>query len=168
MEYQTLHDFVDPTLDNVKPYELSKEELEDEFGRKYDPRYQYVGIAPSRLKKSLVTNLPGLAANPLYDFYKEQAKQDWMREHPGQTPTEEQILDRFVNNALIADYERVVNPVSDADKYAMLDYKHQQDMQKEAYKAANAMARARVAASARVASSKNGAQGGLPDLFEEA
>lgn len=168
MEYQTLHDFVDPTLDNVKPYELSKEELEDEFGRKYDPRYQYVGIAPSRLKKSLVTNLPGLAANPLYDFYKEQAKQDWMREHPGQTPTEEQILDRFVNNALIADYERVVNPVSDADKYAMLDYKHQQDMQKEAYKAANAMARARVAASARVASSKNRAQGGLPDLFEEA
>ena len=163
MEYQTLHDFVDPSLDNIKPYNLSKDEVENEFGRQYDPRYEYLGVAPSRLEKSLRTNLPGLAANPLYDYYRDQAKKDWMRLNPGQTPTDAQILDQFVKNSIIADYERVMEPVRDVDKYAFQNYKHQQDMQREAYKAANAMARARVAASSR----RTQGDDGLPDIFHE-
>ena len=58
MEYQTLHDFVDPSLDNIKPYNLSKDEVENEFGRQYDPRYEYIGVATSRIEKSLRKNLP--------------------------------------------------------------------------------------------------------------
>lgn len=126
IQYKSLHDFVDPVLDNIKPYMLSKEEVEGEFGKKYDPDYDYIGVAPSRLEKSLKENMPGLVGSPYWDYYYEKARQDLIADG-NNNPSDAEIKDRFVKNSIVADYERVVNPIAEINELVKMqkdfDYK---------------------------------------------
>lgn len=55
------------------------------------------------LAKSLQASIPGLRGNDIYDFYREQAKQDLINKNiynPRYKPTEEEINNQFVKNAV--------------------------------------------------------------------
>lgn len=114
-EAQTLQEFVHPSFAALKPHLLNKDEVEKR-GYVYDPSYDYTGITKSDMERSMRKALPGLVGNELYGFYKEQAKKDLITESgdPNYTPTEEEIVNRFVENAITADAQ-VMSPLNRAE-----------------------------------------------------
>lgn len=161
--YQTLHDFVAPIVDNTKPGELSQAEVEG-FGLKYDPKYQWTGVSKEMLKNPIIRNIPGLIGNPIYDFYYDRARRDIIAEKgdPTYQPSNDEILNRFLQNAVDSVPEYLVRPTRDADKFAVLAQQDAYDRAADARKFAHEekMARMRAAGSGR---GRGGSGGGYGD-----
>ena len=121
----TMQEFVHPSFQGIKPHALSKEEVESR-GYKYDPNYDYTGITRKDMQDSVRDWMPGMKGNPYYDFFREQARQDLIRQG-NENPTNLEIDRQFMDNAITADHQ-VMTPFSyDANPYAQLDYKDKID-----------------------------------------
>lgn len=115
-EYSTLQQFVHPSFANLKPHLLTKQEAMSRVGAEYDPRADYRGITKADMEASMRDALPGLTGNALYGFYRDQAKKQLIA--AGITnPTEEQINEQFVQNAVTADHQMMMPLDKDYDRY---------------------------------------------------
>lgn len=129
LEYQTLQEFIHPSFATIKPHLLTKQEVESR-GQKYDPKFEYTGITEQDMRDVVDRWIPGVRNNGLYKMYREQAKQDLIR-NGNINPTDEQVDEQFVKNAITAD-KGIMTPLSrEADPYAMADYKHKQALEEE-------------------------------------
>lgn len=110
MEYSSLQEMVHPSFAGIKPHLLTEAEARSRVGDAYDPRAEYTGVTRADMEQSMRAALPGLIGTPMYGFYREQARKDLIAQ--GITnPTDEQINDRFVQNAITAD-SQVMTPLS--------------------------------------------------------
>lgn len=129
LEYQTLQEFIHPSFATIKPHLLTKAEVESR-GQKYDPKYEYTGVTEQDMRDVVSRWIPGVRNSGLYKMYREQAKQDLIRSGNVQ-PTDDQIDEQFVKNAITAD-KGIMTPLSrEADPYAMADYKQMQEKEME-------------------------------------
>lgn len=115
-EYSTLQQFVHPSFANLKPHLLTKQEAMSRVGAEYDPRADYKGITKADMEASMRDALPGLTGNALYGFYRDQAKKQLIAAGIA-NPTEEQINEQFVQNAVTADHQMMMPLDKDYERY---------------------------------------------------
>jgi hypothetical protein len=101
IESISLQEMVHPSFVNIKPHLLSREEAISRVGSDYDPKAEYTGVTRADMESAMRSALPGLMGTPMYEYYKNIAKQQLIQE--GKTPTEDEINERFVQNAVTAD-----------------------------------------------------------------
>ena len=129
-EYKSLQQFVDPVFESVKDSDLTPEQVR-QFGIKPSGNYNYKGISPDMLVKSLETAMPGLRGSDVYDFHREQAKQDLINKYrniPYYKPTESEIDKQFINNAVATGHTHYTK---DADDFAKMAVSHSYDIDTE-------------------------------------
>lgn len=138
-EYETLQSFVHPSFKDLKPHALSKEEVESK-GYKYDPRNDYKGITKGDMERSMRSALPGLVGNEKYGFFKEQARQELLNEHandPNYIPTDAEVTERFIQNAITAD-SQVMTPFDyEANDWAKMEQQKRNQMALDDHSTAN-------------------------------
>lgn len=118
VEAQSMFDMMYPMVKDIQPSLLTKEQVES-LGYKYNPSLDYTGISEDMLRRSITNGIPGVKNTPGYDFFKDQARQELISQ--GITnPTEEQINQRFEENALTAVKQKMqglvkqeINPLVD-------------------------------------------------------
>ncbi len=138
-EYKTLQQYSLPTFEGLQPHMLDQAEVLSR-GYQYDPNYDYTGITRGDMRKSFDAAASSMMGDNLYRFYRERAKNELINEGI-QNPTEEQIDDRFANNAITSNaqiyspFDRKLNPVAqmnikdaidDANRNA--EFAHDRDM----------------------------------------
>ena len=146
-EYRSLQQFVDPVFKGVKDSDLTLDQVK-QFGIKPNGNYNYKGVSPDMLVKSLETAMPGLRGSDIYDFHREQAKQDLMNRHrnvPYYKPTESEIDKQFINNAVTTG---PTHYTKDADDFAKMAVSHSYDIDTENRKFGHDVALATIKANA--------------------
>ena len=129
MEFSNLHDMVHPTFQSIKAHKLTKEELESKPGweGKYDPNNDYTGVVESDMRRAMEQYMPGVRNNPLFQYHRELARRDLIREG-NSNPSAEQIDQRFINNAITAD-AGIMTPLDiEPNKWAMAEFEHRSRM----------------------------------------
>ena len=132
-QYQTLQQFVDPEFAGVKDSDLTPEQVRS-FGIKPTGNYNYKGVSSDMLAKSLEAQMPGLRGNDIYDFYREQARQDLINKNrnvPYYQPTEADIDKQFVRNAVTTGLTKYTRINKDADEFAKMAVNHAYDIDTE-------------------------------------
>lgn len=140
-EYETLQSFVHPSFKDIKPHMLTEAEVRSKIGT-YDPRYDYKGITRADMERSMRSALPGLIGNEKYGFFKDQARKELMLEHaadPNYTPTDAEITERFIQNAITADAQ-VMTPFDyEANDWAKMEQQKRDQMALDDYRTSNDM-----------------------------
>ena len=132
-EYKTLQQFVEPSFEGVKDSDLTPQQVKM-FGIKPSKNYNYKGVSADMLARSLQTNMPGLVGNDIYDFYREQAKQDLINRHanvPYYKPTNAEIDRQFINNAVTTGLTKYTRINKEADDFAKMAVNHAYDIDTE-------------------------------------
>lgn len=134
-QYSTLRDMVHPTFSAIKPHLLNKEEVESR-GYQYDPRNDYTGIVRADMERAMGEYIPGVRNDPRFQYHRYLAQQDLIRE--GNTnPTEQQIDQRLINNAITSD-AGIMTPLEvDANKWKMAEFEHASRMAAASVSASN-------------------------------
>lgn len=107
---------------NRTPRDLTAGDFEG-TGYTYDPKYQYTGYMNSDLLSAAPGVANALVADPRFEFYKEQARQQALAINPNATQAD--IDAQLYRNIANANQWALVNPTKKADAYATLDYQHE-------------------------------------------
>ena len=120
----TLHDLIDPTVDNIKPGELTADEVRA-FGDPYDPRRRYKGVSERMLDDAIRAGIPQIQGSPYYTYFRDLAeKQVQSAGVRPDDPNYAQLVDQvFRVNSRNAVRERLQRPDSDVDEFAAAQYK---------------------------------------------
>lgn len=129
IEYKDLFTATDPWFKNMKPHELTKKQVLD-ANYEYDPRYKYTGIPEEDLYQVTGERIPGFMNSIEGRYYRDRVKREL--EAAGVEPTEKAVNDELARRIVIANHAKVVDPTSDADDYAKMDYAKTIDDQKAA------------------------------------
>ena len=167
-QYQTLQQFVDPEFAGVKDSDLTPEQVRS-FGIKPTGNYNYKGVSSDMLAKSLEAQMPGLRGNDIYDFYREQARQDLINKNrnvPYYQPTEADIDKQFVRNAVTTGLTKYTRINKDADEFAKLAVNHAYDIDTENRKFGHEISLAKTKAALSTAGKTS--PKGMNDPFVEA
>ena len=116
--YSTLQELVHPSFKEIKPHALSKEEVESR-NYVYNPLYDYEGITRADMEKVMGTLLPGVRDDKRFQYHRELARRDLLAENEGVEPTEKEINQRLINNAIEADAQIMTPFTYDANKFAL-------------------------------------------------
>ena len=133
IKYQTLQQFVEPEFAGVKDSDLTPEQVRS-FGVEPTRNYNYKGVSADMLAKSLQSQMPGLRGNDVYDFYREQAKQDLINKNrnvPYYQPSESDVDKQFVSNAVATGLTNHTRFNKQADDFAKLAVNHAYDIDTE-------------------------------------
>lgn len=128
VEATSFQELVHPSFANIKPHLLSKEEAISKVGSEYDPTYEYTGVTKADMERAMRDALPGLMGMPGYNYYKELAKQQLIASGVV-NPTDAQINEQFVQNAVTADSQMMTPLSRDRKDYyndQMLELKRKQ------------------------------------------
>lgn len=157
IESMTLQQFVHPSFANLRPHVLTRDEAISRVGAEYDPTYEYTGIVRSDMERAMRESLPGLIGDPRYQFFREQARQ-MLADQGINNPSEAQINEQFVRNAVTADSQMMTPLNRDrSDYWQQKNYQLQaQRIQNDRIKAE--AQRARAIAAARRDNGGNGTQ----------
>ena len=131
-KYQTLQQFVDPEFAGIKDSDLTPEQVRS-LGLIPNKNYNYKGVSADMLARSLESKMPGLRGNDIYDFYREQARQDLINKNrniPHYQPTEEEVDKQFVRDAVVTGLKHTRIDKS-ADEFAKLAVNHAYDIDTE-------------------------------------
>ena len=131
-KYQTLQQFVDPEFADIKDSDLTPEQVRS-LGLIPNKNYNYKGVSADMLARSLESKMPGLRGNDIYDFYREQARQDLINKNrniPHYQPTEEEVDKQFIRDAVVTGlkYTRIDK---NADEFAKMAVNHAYDIDTE-------------------------------------
>ena len=131
-KYQTLQQFVDPEFAGIKDSDLTPKQVRS-LGLIPNKNYNYKGVSADMLARSLESKMPGLRGNDIYDFYREQARQDLINKNrniPHYQPTEEEVDKQFVRDAVVTGlkYTRIDK---NADEFAKMAVNHAYDIDTE-------------------------------------
>ena len=108
--YTNLYDMTHPTLENIDPHLLTQQQAKDilsKNGGEYSPYYDYTGITEDDMRKALTDYMPGLRNSSSYQYQRHLAEQDLIRQ--GKLPTQKDIDDKFVQNAISANSAMLSN-----------------------------------------------------------
>lgn len=130
-QYKSLFDITSPWFEGIKPYELTKEQVEAFPGYKYDPRYKWMGVGRDKLLETTESQIPGWMGSEDAAYFRELARRE-LQLLGNNNPTEQQVIDRLKENIINANSNRIVRPSTDADPYAMLAAKDQYDARSQA------------------------------------
>ena len=111
----SLQEMVHPSFAHIKPHLLSSEEAKTRVGKEYDPRAEYTGVTRADMEGAMRSALPGLVGTPMYEYYKNVARQELINE--GKDPTEAEVNERFVQNAITADSQMMTPLSKDYSRY---------------------------------------------------
>lgn len=129
--YTSLHDMVHPTFAAIKPHLLTPLEAQqklEKLGGTYDPRNNYIGVTEGDMRRAMEQYLPGVRNSTTYQYQRHLAEQDLIRE--GNTsPTDKEIDERLVNNAIISDYGISTPLEQKADEWKMAQFDRQTKLQ---------------------------------------
>ena len=131
-KYQTLQQFVDPEFADIKDSDLTPEQVRS-LGLIPNKNYNYKGVSADMLARSLESKMPGLRGNDIYDFYREQARQDLINKNrniPHYQPTEEEVDKQFVRDAVVTGLKHTRIDKS-ADEFAKMAVNHAYDIDTE-------------------------------------
>ena len=131
-KYQTLQQFVDPEFAGIKDSDLTPEQVRS-LGLIPNKNYNYKGVSADMLARSLESKMPGLRGNDIYDFYREQARQDLINKNrniPHYQPTEEEVDKQFVRDAVVTGLKHTRIDKS-ADEFAKMAVNHAYDIDTE-------------------------------------
>ena len=131
-KYQTLQQFVDPEFAGIKDSDLTPEQIRS-LGLIPNKNYNYKGVSADMLARSLESKMPGLRGNDIYDFYREQARQDLINKNrniPHYQPTEEEVDKQFVRDAVVTGLKHTRIDKS-ADEFAKMAVNHAYDIDTE-------------------------------------
>ena len=131
-KYQTLQQFVEPEFAGIQDSDLTPKQVRS-LGLIPNKNYNYKGVSADMLARSLESKMPGLRGNDIYDFYREQARQDLINKNrniPHYQPTEEEVDKQFVRDAVVTGlkYTRIDK---NADEFAKMAVKHAYDIDTE-------------------------------------
>ena len=131
-KYQTLQQFVEPEFAGIQDSDLTPEQVRS-LGVIPNKNYNYKGVSADMLERSLESKMPGLRGNDIYDFYREQARQDLINKNrniPHYQPTEEEVDKQFVRDAVVTGLKHTrIN--KDADEFAKMAVNHAYDIDTE-------------------------------------
>ena len=104
MEYQTLHDFALPSVQNTQERALADSEAQKLFGSSYNPNHMYTGVMRDDVKTAFSNQIAGMAGNDLLEYYKYLTRQR-LQQEPGfnaLSPSEQEnaINDRLADEAV--------------------------------------------------------------------
>lgn len=123
IQYSTLRDMVHPTFDAIEEHLLTPEEVKSR-NYDYDERNDYYGIVRADMERAMGEYMPGVRNDPRFQYHRYLAAQDLVREG-NENPTEEQIDERLINNAITAD-AGVMTPLKiKANEWKMAEYDRQ-------------------------------------------
>ena len=131
-KYQTLQQFVDPEFADIKDSDLTPKQVRS-LGLIPNKNYNYKGVSADMLARSLESKMPGLRGNDIYDFYREQARQDLINKNrniPHYQPTEEEVDKQFVRDAVVTGLKHTRIDKS-ADEFAKMAVNHAYDIDTE-------------------------------------
>lgn len=117
IEYKDLFTATDPWFKNMKPHELTKQQVID-ANYEYDPRYKYTGIPEEDLYQITGERIPGFMNSIEGRYYRNRVKREL--EAAGVEPTEKAVNDELARRIVTANHAKVVDPTSDADEFAKL------------------------------------------------
>lgn len=119
----TLHDLIDPTVDTIKPGELTADEVRA-FGMQYDPRYKYTGVSERMLSDAIRQGIPQIQGSPHYAYFRNLAERQVQAEgiRPDDPNYAQKVDDRFRINSINSVRERLQRPTSDENKYTLAAY----------------------------------------------
>ncbi len=166
-KYQTLQQFVDPEFAGIKDSDLTPKQVRS-LGLIPNKNYNYKGVSADMLARSLESKMPGLRGNDIYDFYREQARQDLINKNrniPHYQPTEEEVDKQFVRDAVVTGlkYTRIDK---NADEFAKMAVNHAYDIDTENRKFGHELTLAKTKAALSAASKTQSK--GMNDPFVEA
>ena len=131
-KYQTLQQFVEPEFAGIQDSDLTPEQVRS-LGLIPNKNYNYKGVSADMLARSLESKMPGLRGNDIYDFYREQARQDLINKNrniPHYQPTEEEVDKQFVRDAVVTGLKHTRIDKS-ADEFAKMAVNHAYDIDTE-------------------------------------
>ena len=120
IEYKSLFDATSPWFEKMQKHDLTKEQV---LAAKYpyDPKYRYTGIPIEDLQEVTGRSLPGFM-NSFEGRYYRKTVADRLAA-AGIEPTDEAVNEALANDIVTANHRVVVDPIADADEYALADYK---------------------------------------------
>ena len=166
-KYQTLQQFVDPEFAGIKDSDLTPEQIRS-LGLIPNKNYNYKGVSADMLARSLESKMPGLRGNDIYDFYREQARQDLINKNrniPHYQPTEEEVDKQFVRDAVVTGLKHTRIDKS-ADEFAKMAVNHAYDIDTENRKFGHELSLAQTKAALSAADKPK--SNGMNDPFVEA
>ena len=122
-QYKSLFDITDPWFEHIKDYEMTPEELKNEFNIVADPRKKYTGVGRNKLMETTNDRIPGWLGSEDAAYYKYVAKRE-LQQQGIANPTEEQVYKQLKEDIVNANAQRIHRPTTSADEYAMKDYEH--------------------------------------------
>ena len=131
-KYQTLQQFVEPEFAGIQDSDLTPEQVRS-LGLIPNKNYNYKGVSADMLARSLESKMPGLRGNDIYDFYREQARQDLINKNrniPHYQPTEEEVDKQFVRDAVVTGLKHT-RIDKNADEFAKMAVNHAYDIDTE-------------------------------------
>ena len=114
-QYQTLHDFTAPLVDNIEVSSLTPEQVRS-LGQTPLRGYDYTGITEDMQRKAIREGVPGLYGSPVYQYYRSIAR-DKLRRSGIDNPTEQQIDSQLESDMVtsvpeyIGQLQKKVNPL---------------------------------------------------------
>lgn len=104
MEYQTLHDFALPSVQNTPERALTDSEAQKLFGSSYNKNHMYTGVMRDDVKTAFSNQIAGMAGDDLLEYYKYLTRQR-LQQEPGfnaLSPSEQEnaINDRLADEAV--------------------------------------------------------------------
>ena len=114
-QYQTLHDFTAPLVDDTEASSLTPEQVRS-LGQTPLRGYDYTGITEDMQRKAIREGVPGLYGSPVYQYYRSIAR-DKLRRSGIDNPTEQQIDSQLESDMVtsvpeyIGQLQKKVNPL---------------------------------------------------------
>ena len=166
-KYQTLQQFVEPEFAGIQDSDLTPEQVRS-LGLIPNKNYNYKGVSADMLARSLESKMPGLRGNDIYDFYREQARQDLINKNrniPHYQPTEEEVDKQFVRDAVVTGLKHT-RIDKNADEFAKMAVNHAYDIDTENRKFGHELTLAKTKAALSAADKTQSK--GMNDPFVEA
>lgn len=129
--YENLYDMTNPTLKNIEPHLLKKEDAMYYMGEDYNPYYDYTGITEDDAREALNNYMPGLRNSTTYKYQQYLAEQDLNR-LGYENPTQEEINNRLVENAISANTALFNKPTGKLNAEGEYYWENKLDQQKTA------------------------------------
>ena len=129
IEYKDLFTATDPWFKNMKPHDMTAEQVR-RAGYTYNPKYKYSGIPVEDLEQITGDKIPGFMNSIEGRYYRNKVEKELAA--AGIEPTKEAVDAELAKRIVTANHAKVVDPTSDADEYAKMDYAQRIDNEKAA------------------------------------
>lgn len=128
--YENLQEMTLPSFNTISPHLLTTEEARERLGADYNPRNNYTGITRADMEDVMGQWMPGVRNSALFQYHRELAKQDLVREG-NPNPSDDQIDARLVDNAITSNSGKMTPLEQKADEWELLQQKYNNDINLE-------------------------------------